>query len=121
VTRRPVRGGVARLRGARWAAGALSCTRRELRLRPLPEVAVPAPTVVLSSAGTRGVRAMLWVRRASCLERSLVLQRWLAAHGDRRDVIIGVCGPDEFRAHAWLEGEPAPVEQGFRELTRLAP
>jgi len=54
----------------------------------------------------------------SCLERSLVLQRWLAAHGDYREIVIGVTGADAFRAHAWLDGEEGP---GFHEIARVAP
>jgi hypothetical protein len=50
----------------------------------------------------------------------LVLQRWLAAHGDQRDVIIGVLAPAEgFGAHAWLEGETP--SSPFQELTRVVP
>lgn len=60
------------------------------------------------------------LRRTSptCLERALVLQRWLAEQGSPRDVVIGVTAPsDGFAAHAWLEGE----EHGhdYTELTRL--
>jgi hypothetical protein len=55
----------------------------------------------------------------SCLERALVLQRWLAARGDPREVVIGVTAPDaHFEAHAWLDGE-SPRE--FREIARVAP
>ena len=118
--RRAVRAAVARLRGASWARAALRETRAQLRERPLDAVAVrQPPPLPVQAAG--GVRLALRAGRASCLERSLVLQRWLAAHGDRRDVVIGVCAPGEFRAHAWLEGEPAPYDQGFRELSRMAP
>jgi hypothetical protein len=52
----------------------------------------------------------------SCLERALVLQRWLAAHGEPRVVVIGVTAAQDFRAHAWLDGEPAP---GFHEIARV--
>jgi hypothetical protein len=48
-----------------------------------------------------------------------VLQRWYAAQGTRKDVVIGVTAPAEgFTAHAWLDGEEA---QRFREIHRLAP
>jgi hypothetical protein len=48
----------------------------------------------------------------SCLVRSIVVQAWDAAHGHRRDLIIGVTGRTEFRAHAWLDGDrvPSPLE-----------
>lgn len=57
---------------------------------------------------------------ATCLERALVLQAWLAAHGDRRDVVIGVAAPASgFAAHAWVDRERDPSSAGFDELTRL--
>ena len=68
-----------------------------------------------------------WTRRAAqeaptCLERALVRQRWLAAHGDHRAIAIGVTAPSrEFAAHAWLVGEEDPVASAFLELTRLEP
>lgn len=37
-----------------------------------------------------------------------MLQAWEAAHGRRRDLVVGITGPDGFRAHAWLEGDPVP-------------
>ena len=104
------------LRGAWWAARSVRGVRRQLAYRRHDEIAVPAPPRAVAGAG-RGVEAVLRRLRPSCLERSLVLQRWLAAQGDRRAVVIGVdASGDQVRAHAWLEGEPAP---GFRELTRV--
>ena len=44
----------------------------------------------------------------SCLVNSIVLQAWEAAHGRRRDLVVGVTGPDRFHAHAWLQGDPIP-------------
>jgi hypothetical protein len=38
-----------------------------------------------------------------------VLQAWDAAHGRSRDLVIGITGPDGFRAHAWLDGDPTPA------------
>jgi hypothetical protein len=40
------------------------------------------------------------------LVNAIVLQAWEAAHGRRRDLVIGTTGPEGFRAHAWLEGGP---------------
>jgi hypothetical protein len=57
----------------------------------------------------------------TCLQRSLVLQRWMASQGDSRAVIVGVVGPRNFKAHAWLDGETPPPAAGFAELTRIAP
>jgi len=64
------------------------------------------------------VAAVLARRPASCLERALVLQRWDAAHGRPRDVVIGVTSPADFSAHAWLDGDPAGAGP-FQELLRL--
>jgi len=109
----------ATLRAAWWTLRALTATHRELRKRPFESVVVAAPPSLPPHA-LRGVQAVLRRREPTCLERSLVLQRWLAAHGDRRDVIIGVLAPaDGFGAHAWLEGEIP--SSPFRELTRVAP
>lgn len=67
----------------------------------------------------RAVDEVLRRLRATCLERSLVSQRWLAAQGISRDLLIGVrVDAGRFSAHAWLEGEP---ELGrFEEILRLA-
>lgn len=107
------------LRAGRWAARTAREARRQLRARSLLDVRVPAPPALPKSA-LLGVRLGLRTAHASCLERSLVLQRWHADHGNHVDVIIGVRGPTEFGAHAWLEYESPPAEQGFRELLRLA-
>lgn len=69
-----------------------------------------------SGSDTWVVNAALGRLKASCLPRCLVLQRWLIACGDRRDVIVGVVNRPEFRAHAWLSGD---AEGGdFYELSR---
>ena len=51
------------------------------------------------------MNAVLRRRGDTCLVRAIVAQTWEAAHGRRRDVIIGVTAPGEFRAHAWLDDE----------------
>lgn len=45
----------------------------------------------------------------TCLVNAIVLQAWEAAHGRRRDLVVGVTGPDGFHAHAWLQGDPVPT------------
>jgi Transglutaminase-like superfamily len=92
--------------------------RRQLDRLPVDRVRVRRPPSLPARAG-RGVDAVLRRLEPSCLERALVLQRWLAARGDRRDVIIGVTAPgDGFRAHAWLEGENG---SSFTEIARVGP
>jgi len=51
--------------------------------------------------------------------RALVLQTWHAAQGQPRDLVIGVTPPGEdFKAHAWLDGDPPCEHEGFIELLR---
>lgn len=60
--------------------------------------------------------------RATCLVRSLVLQRWLADQGEQVDLIIGVTPPSAgFRAHAWLDRTGEIGTEGYTELHRLPP
>lgn len=64
--------------------------------------------------------AVLRLRGATCLERSLVLQRFDAAAGRARVLIVGVTGPgDGFRAHAWLDGD-RQGDTELREIVRVA-
>jgi hypothetical protein len=108
---------IATLRAAWWTDRALRRARTDLGDGALRAVVLPAPPR-LPAGAERGVRAVLRRREHSCLERSLVLQRWLAAHGDARDVVIGTTGPAGFQAHAWLDGDD---DAGYVELARLPP
>jgi hypothetical protein len=109
--------GIATLRAALWTGRALRRARAELRDGELRGVALPDPPHVPPHA-ERGVHAVLRRREHSCLERSLIMQRWRAAHGDARDVVIGTTGVEGFAAHAWLEGDPDGAAR-FVELARL--
>jgi hypothetical protein len=109
----------ATLRAAGWATRALVLTRRRLRRRGLARTVVPAPPRLPASA-RRGVALALRRRRPTCLERSLVLQRWLASQGVEVDVVIGVAGgAGDFGAHAWLDGEQSGG--GYHEISRVRP
>jgi hypothetical protein len=59
---------------------------------------------------------------ATCLESALVRQRWLAAHGERRDIVIGVPanGLHDEPAHAWLDGTDSWAASTYLELHRLS-
>jgi Transglutaminase-like superfamily len=108
----------AMLRAAWWTARSLRRARRQLRRGAFGEVRLSEPPE-LPEGAVRAVHTVL--RRASptCLERSLVLQRWFAAHGSLRDVVIGVKAPaDGFAAHAWLDGDDDA--QRYSELARLS-
>ena len=109
------------LRAAWWATRALGQARRGLARGDLEHISLARPPGLPADADY-GVHAVLRRRSASCLERSLVLQRWHAAHGRPLDVVIGVKPPaSDFAAHAWLEGEPPPRGMTFGELMRLSP
>lgn len=104
-----------------WTSRSLGKTRKRLARGELAEISL-APPPALPAEAEFGVHAVLRRRSASCLERSLVLQRWHAAHGRPVDVVIGVKAPvSDFLAHAWLDGEPAPADMAFDELMRLSP
>lgn len=109
----------AALRAAWWAERELRRARRSLREDGVAAARVADPPRLPLRAG-RGVRAVLRRRPNTCLERALVLQSWLAAHGDPREVVIGVRGPgDAFRAHAWVDGVPDGDVEAFEEIMRL--
>ena len=106
------------LYGAWWAWSASRSARRQLRTHAVSDVRIRPPARGLA-VGDRGFTAVLTRLEPSCLERALVLQAWLRAHGIARSVVIGVTAPERgFRAHAWLEGEDIA---GFTEITRVAP
>jgi Transglutaminase-like superfamily len=85
-----------------------------------PIVLPPAPATPMGA--TRAVIGVLDRTRATCLVRSLVLQRWLADHDEPVDVVIGVTAPSSgFRAHAWLDGSGDTEAEDFTELHRLPP
>jgi hypothetical protein len=109
-------------RAAWWAWRALRTTRAQLRAGAVRDVRVPSAPPVPESAA-RAVRLVLSRESPSCLERSLVLQRWFLAHGVARDVVVGTSGnaSNEFTAHAWVDGEPVPDGPGYIAMIRLAP
>lgn len=99
-----------------WAMRSLRRLRRPGQvLEPLP-----LPPVLPDRAG-KVVKLAMTVGRATCLERSRVLQAWEAAHGRPYEVVIGVRGAGGFQAHAWLEREQSSSSgpPAFEELTRL--
>jgi hypothetical protein len=106
-------------RSAAWAIRALTRLRVDLARQGTAAVVLEAPAVPFS--GLPGVEAVLRRREATCLERSLILQRWLAARGQQHDVVIGVSSPAEgFAAHAWLaDYRYDPQAAQYKELMRL--
>jgi hypothetical protein len=106
------------LRAAAWAWWASVSVRRQLRACRLEDVRVPRPPAV-PAAADRGVLAVLRRRRDTCLVQARVRQAWHAAHGDPRDLILGVTPPSTgFRAHAWLAGDAEDDAGDYTELSR---
>lgn len=104
-------------RAAWWAARSI----RRARAIPVGSITAGALPVVpgLPLSARRGVSLSLRLAKASCLVRAIVLQAWWLAHGEERDLVIGVTAPSKgFKAHAWLEGDPPCHSEGFEELTR---
>jgi hypothetical protein len=109
----------ARLRARRWAELAARDVRRQLDQGLLEHIRVPEPPP-LANWTMRTVHDHLVAAGHTCLVRALVTQEWLTARGLERDVIIGVSRPQDFEAHAWIDGEPL-VDSATRytELMRL--
>ncbi len=106
-----------RAQAAWWAVRAVRRTARQLRAG---QTGLPLALEVADVRCTRWVHAVVRSTPATCLARALVLQRWHLACGDPRDVVVAVTAPSRgFRAHAWLDGTPAP--DGFVPLRRIPP
>jgi hypothetical protein len=107
------------IRVGAWAWRAHRRGRDQLRRTGLTDLDLPAPAAERPK-DRRAVLAVLRLRGATCLERSLVLQRFDAAAGRARVLIVGVTGPgDGFRAHAWLDGD-RQGDTELREIVRVA-
>lgn len=108
------------VRAAGWAAAALRRLRVDLRTEGL-DARVPPPPVLPPHA-VQGLALVVRVSRASCLERSLLLQAWLGAHDEPRSVNVGVKedSPAKVEAHAWVSGhEPDP--EGYALIRVIQP
>ena len=110
------------LRAAWWALRAMRRARKDLKTAGL-QAKVAAPPR-LPWGARFGVIGVLDRADPTCLERALVLQKWLEAHDVLRDVVIGVKNDEggKVAAHAWVEGVTPYVESvQYREIHRLAP
>ncbi|MBW3557091.1 MAG: lasso peptide biosynthesis protein [Actinobacteria bacterium] len=104
-----------------WARRTARQVRTDLDAGGIDHLVVPPPPP-LPRGCRRWVAAVLASRGDTCLVRSAVLQTWDAAHGRPRDLVIGVTAPGEgFKAHAWLDGEPAEASAGYTEVSRRPP
>jgi hypothetical protein len=106
---------------AAWALRARYRTRRGLSREAFKRSDVPRVPSAPADAEL-AVRAVLKATRSTCLTGSIVRQHWLAAQGDERDLVIGVSrAAGDFRAHAWLVGDPPSTYAGYTEILRRAP
>ena len=110
---------LSRVRALSWTLRSAVAARHQLkRGRRLDAVVLPDPPS-LPEDMTRTVRLVTRLLDNTCLERAIVLQRWYAAHGERKSIWIGVSSPSSgFRAHAWLEGETSGNET-FEKLLKV--
>lgn len=100
---------VTNLRAAWWAIRTARRTRRLLEAEGLDAaLSPPPPPPQLPARAERGVKGALRRWNESCLVNAIVIQAWEAAHGRRRDLLVGITGPGDFSAHAWLEGDAVP-------------
>jgi hypothetical protein len=103
--------------GLVWADTAFRHVRHRLGADGLRVRLPPPPRTRLPQ--TRLIDRWLHWRGATCLERSLVMQRWLLAAGEPHQLIIGVETPgDTVMAHAWLDHEDS---RGYTVLLALDP
>jgi hypothetical protein len=109
----------ARLVG-RWAYLQLRYLRTEASRKTGLDVRLPASPRTGSLRGIRSLSFVLARGRATCLERSLIVQRFLADRGRSHDVVVGVQrnALGAFEAHAWLEGIDDETGIGFSEIRR---
>lgn len=112
---------LANMRAAWWTWRSLRYASARLKADGLNTVLNPPPD--LPAGARRGVDAVLRRRDPTCLERSLVHQAWLAAHGVRCEVVVGVARRDSsVAAHAWLDLESGkPRSAGYSEIHRIPP
>src|SRR3954453_17639010 len=92
-------------RGMVWAMRARRRVTRALETGRGARLEVPESGRI-GAAGLRGVRLGLRMFHDRCLVDALVRQRWHAAHGSKRALMIAVSAPAAgFAASAWLEGD----------------
>jgi hypothetical protein len=102
-----------------WTLRSALAARRQLKRGRRPDAVVLPDPPSLPDNMTRSVRVVTRLLDNTCLERAIVLQKWYAAHGERKSIWIGVSSPSAgFRAHAWLEGETSGNE-AFEKLLKV--
>jgi hypothetical protein len=102
------------------ATGGFKLARKLLRLRTIDEVerAQGAAPRIEPDAG-RALHIAMRVcdaTRASCMPRSIALERICVANGIAPEMVIGVDRSNGFKAHAWIELDGYPL--GIAEIGR---
>ena len=106
------------LRTMVWAARAVGPARRQMRRNATEPLELPTPPRAAAFAEV-GILAVLRLSGDKCLMSSSLRQAWLHEQGVDRDMVIGVAGGTrDFRAHAWLEGDPPGTWRGYEEIAR---
>jgi Transglutaminase-like superfamily len=79
--------------------------------RPIRRRTLPLPVPAAARLGRRSAKVLRLVlhREPTCLELSLVLLTLLRRRGTAGRLVIGVTGPRDFTAHAWVEVHDQPV------------
>lgn len=108
--------GPSALRAAWWAWMAQRTIHKRLATDGIQSAVPAAPH--LPPGATRAVQSVLRRVGATPLERSLVLQAWLVACGERYDVIVGVDADESVPTHGWLPFETGE-ESRFPQTTRI--
>ncbi len=110
----------ATMKAAWWAFRSLRTAKNRLARDGVGHRATPPPP--LPWGARTGVEGVLKRTDPTCLERSVVWQAWLGAHGIARDVVVGVLSQDGVKAHAWIDGLTDPAEfAGYRVIHRIPP
>lgn len=101
---------VVTIRSGLWALRASYVVHRRLARDGMGRVRLPDPPRLRSDTGRSSLRVIEAVcdkQALTCLESALVRQAWLAAQGQRYEIVLGVTAPSTgFHAHAWLESDP---------------
>ena len=106
------------LRAAFWTLRALRVAKKQVGTGRWDAVALPRVPDV-PHASLHAVDSILGRTGATCLLTAIVRQAWFAAHGSKRDLVVGVTAPSGgFEAHAWLEGDPPCHAERFEEFLR---
>jgi hypothetical protein len=98
------------------------------RMLPLPRLvrlmwAPPQRSARNTASEQRMVALVSRVTRASggnCLERSLILYRYLSHAGSQPRLVVGMARPDEYLGHVWVTVDGRPLLESAETLSAYA-